>query len=91
MCRLLSVLEKPPAEFLPPWGAESWKRHMLNRWRTFLREVRAELNKVTWPKRKEVQGTTVVVLITCVIFGVYLWFVDIVMSRALTWLYAALG
>jgi preprotein translocase subunit SecE len=32
-----------------------------------------------------------VVLITCVIFGVYLWFVDIVMSRALTWLYAALG
>ena len=64
---------------------------MLNRWRTFLREVRAELNKVTWPKRTEVRGTTIVVLVTCVIFGVYLWFVDVVMGRVLTWLYAAIG
>ena len=64
---------------------------MLNRWRTFLREVRAELNKVTWPKRNEVRGTTIVVLVTCVIFGVYLWFVDVVMGRVLTWLYAAIG
>lgn len=64
---------------------------MLNRWRKFLREVRAEINKVTWPKRKEVQGTTVVVLITCVVFGVYLWFVDVVMGRVLTWLYALVG
>ncbi len=64
---------------------------MLNRWKTFLREVRGEINKVTWPKRKEVRGTTIVVLITCVVFGVYLWFVDIVMGRVLTWLYAAIG
>ncbi len=64
---------------------------MLNRWKKFLREVRGEINKVTWPKRKEVRGTTIVVLITCVVFGVYLWFVDIVMGRVLTWLYAAIG
>jgi len=64
---------------------------MLNRWKTFLREVRGEINKVTWPKRREVRGTTIVVLITCVVFGVYLWFVDIVMGRVLTWLYASIG
>ncbi len=64
---------------------------MWNRWKTFVREVRAELKKVTWPKRTEVYGTTAVVLITCVIFGVYLWFVDVVMSRVITWLYAAFG
>ena len=64
---------------------------MLDRWKTFLREVRGEINKVTWPKRKEVRGTTIVVLITCVVFGIYLWFVDIVMGRLLTWLYAAIG
>jgi len=64
---------------------------MLDRWKTFLREVRAEVNKVTWPKRKEVRGTTVVVLVTCVVFGVYLWFVDLVMGRVLTWLYATIG
>jgi len=64
---------------------------MLDRWKTFLREVRGEINKVTWPKRKEVRGTTIVVLITCVVFGIYLWFVDIVMGRVLTWLYTAIG
>jgi preprotein translocase subunit SecE len=64
---------------------------MLDRWKTFLREVRGEINKVTWPKRKEVRGTTIVVLVTCVVFGVYLWFVDIVTGRLLTWLYAAIG
>ena len=64
---------------------------MLDRWKTFLREVRGEVNKVTWPKRKEVRGTTIVVLVTCVVFGVYLWFVDIVMGRVLTWLYAVVG
>ena len=65
--------------------------HMLERWKTFLREVRAEIKKVTWPKRKEVYGTTVVVIVTCVIFGAYLWLVDVVMGWVLTRLYAVLG
>ncbi|NKB90127.1 MAG: preprotein translocase subunit SecE [Acidobacteria bacterium] len=64
---------------------------MLDRWKTFVRDVRAEVNKVTWPKRTEVRGTTIVVLVTCVVFGIYLWFVDIVMGRVLTWLYAVVG
>lgn len=64
---------------------------MWKRWTTFLREVRAELKKVTWPKRKEVQGTTVVVIVTCFIFGFFLWAVDVVMGQVLTWLYASLG
>lgn len=64
---------------------------MLDRWKTFLRETRAELKKVTWPKRKEVYATTLVVIITCVIFGVYLWLVDVVMGWALTRVYSVLG
>lgn len=64
---------------------------MWKRWTTFLREVRAELKKVTWPKRKEVQGTTIVVIVTCFIFGFFLWAVDVVMGQVLTWLYASLG
>ncbi len=64
---------------------------MLNRWKTFFREIRAELKKVTWPKRKEVYGTTTVVIVTCFIFGFFLWAVDLVMSQLLAWLYAAVG
>ena len=62
---------------------------MIERLRTFLREVRAEIKKITWPKKHEVYGTTMVVLATCVIFGFFLWAVDVVMGRFVTWLYAA--
>ena len=48
--------------------------------RAFLGEVRGELDKVTWPTRDEVRGTTIIVLITVFFFGFYLYGLDIVMS-----------
>jgi preprotein translocase subunit SecE len=39
-------------------------------------EVRNEMRKVTYPNRKEVEGTTVVVIICVFFFGVYFWVVD---------------
>jgi preprotein translocase subunit SecE len=42
----------------------------------FLRDVRLEMKKVTWPTRSEVTSTTVVVLIAVVFFAAYLWGVD---------------
>ena len=50
--------------------------------RTFLTEVRNEVRRVTWPSRREVYATTVVVILTSVFFGVYLWGLDL----ALSWL-----
>jgi len=48
---------------------------------TFLSEVRAEMKKVSFPSRDEVIGTTIVVLVTSVIFAVYLWLADQVIVR----------
>lgn len=48
--------------------------------RTFLGEVRAELKKVTWPGREEVQATTAVVIATTVFFGCYLFTLDLGLS-----------
>ena len=42
----------------------------------FLRDVRLELKKVTWPSRQEVMSTTVVVMIAVVFFSAFLWVVD---------------
>ena len=44
--------------------------------RLFLSEVRNELKRVTWPSQKEVYATTVVVILTSMFFGVYLWGID---------------
>jgi preprotein translocase subunit SecE len=47
---------------------------------TWFAEVRAELKKVTWPSRKEVYGTTIVVIVTVFFFGFYLFFVDSILQ-----------
>ena len=48
--------------------------------RTFLVEVRGEFKKVTWPPRREVYGTTIVVILTVFFFGFYLYGLDVAMS-----------
>ena len=50
------------------------------RLKTFLVEVRGEFKKVTWPPRREVYGTTIVVVITVFFFGFYLYGLDVAMS-----------
>ncbi|MBS1152668.1 MAG: SecE/Sec61-gamma subunit of protein translocation complex [Myxococcaceae bacterium] len=47
----------------------------------FFSEVKAEMKKVSFPSRDEVIGTTVVVLITSVIFALYLWLADLVIVQ----------
>jgi preprotein translocase subunit SecE len=46
----------------------------------FLREVKVELKKVTWPSRKQTIGSTVVVVIIVMIIGFFLGAVDIGLS-----------
>jgi preprotein translocase subunit SecE len=46
----------------------------------FLRDVRAELKKVTWPQKNEVVSTTIVVIAATIFFGFYLFFMDIIFS-----------
>jgi preprotein translocase subunit SecE len=46
----------------------------------FLKEVRAEMKKVTWPSRNEVYSTTIVVIIATLFFGFYLYFMDLIFS-----------
>jgi preprotein translocase subunit SecE len=46
----------------------------------FLREVRVEIKKVTWPTRKETLASTAVVLITTFIIAFFLGFVDYLLS-----------
>jgi preprotein translocase subunit SecE len=47
----------------------------------FLREVRVELRKVTWPSRKQTIGSTVVVIVLVLIISLFLGLVDEVLSR----------
>ncbi len=59
--------------------------------RRFLAEVRNELSRVTWPTRKEVYATTLVVILTSIFFGIYLYGIDLVLNALMGWLYTRFG
>jgi len=65
-------------------GVLGWPARKLAEARAFLLEVRSELKKVTWPGRKEVYSTTLVVIATSIFFSFYLWGLDLVFSRVLS-------
>ena len=46
--------------------------------RTFFREVRVEMTKVTWPQRKELITATGAVIIAVVVTGIYIGVFDFV-------------
>ena len=53
----------------------------------FLSEVRNEMGRVSWPSRREVWATTLVVILTSAVFGLYLFLVDLGLSAAIGWVF----
>ena len=48
----------------------------LGRMSQFLRDVRAEMKRVSWPSVNEVKNTTIITLVAVIFFAVYLFLVD---------------
>lgn len=57
----------------------------------FLPQVSAEWKKVTKPSWLEVRQTTVVVIITSIVFAIFLWFTDTVIQAGYKGLNTLLG
>ena len=57
----------------------------------FLTEVRNEMKRVTWPSQREVYATTIVVILTSVFFGLYLFSVDMLLNNAVGWIFNRFG
>jgi preprotein translocase subunit SecE len=64
-----------------------WYKRLWN----FLKDVKAELKKVTWPSRNEVTSTTIVVIAATVFFGFYLFFMDVIFSWVISQIKSLFG
>jgi preprotein translocase subunit SecE len=53
---------------------------MIDTVKEFLRDVRAELKKVSFPTRAETVGSTTVVIVFCVLMSIYLSVIDSFLS-----------
>ena len=79
------------AMFENPDGLAAQSGNWFVRARRFLVEVRSELGRVTWPTRREVWATTIVVILTSTVFGLYLYGVDLGLSRLVGWIIERFG
>jgi len=44
--------------------------------REYASDVRTEMKRVTWPNKQEIYGTTIMVILTTFLFGIYFWVCD---------------
>jgi len=49
----------------------------------YLTEIKGEIKKVTWPNKNDLVKTTIAVLVSSFIFGVFLFIVDAFFSRVI--------
>jgi len=49
--------------------------------RAYLKDVRGEMKKVTWPSKDDMIKTTIAVIVISLFFGAYLFGVDFIFSR----------
>ena len=63
-----------------------WRKGHLLRFRNYILETREELRRCTWPTWAELKGSTVVVMVTILLLGVFTVAVDQVFATLILWL-----
>lgn len=60
------------------------KPNIFKRFGNFLKEVKVEtFKRIIWPSPKQVLNNTIVVLVTVVVVGVFVWILDFLFTEAL--------
>jgi preprotein translocase SecE subunit len=60
-------------------------------WIEFIKDTRKELNNVSWPSRRELTGTTMVVIAAVFFFGFFLFVVDFVVNTGMKYIFHRAG
>jgi preprotein translocase subunit SecE len=62
----------------------SIRKNWWQQFRQYFSDVRVEMKRVTWPGKQEIYGTTVMVILTTFLFGIYFWICDQGFSRTVS-------
>jgi len=57
------------------------KKNWFEATKGYINELKVEMRRVSWPSRKQVEGTTGVVIFAVFAFAAYFWVVDSILSR----------
>jgi preprotein translocase subunit SecE len=76
---LKSIMPKKTAPIVKT-AVEKREKNFIGKSIQFLREVKVELKKVTWPSKKQTMGSTAVVIVVVMIISLFLGIVDMGLS-----------
>ena len=54
---------------------------MIGKISQFVKDVKLEMNKVTWPTRDELSASTTIVLVVSLVLAVFIFIADFLLSR----------
>ena len=57
-----------------------WWQGQIRRLATYVQETREELKKCTWPNWEELRGSTVLIAVTILLMGGFVWVCDFILS-----------
>jgi preprotein translocase SecE subunit len=69
----------------------SWAQGHIESIKEFYTETRHEMQRVTWPTRKQVQGTTIVVIVTVFFFGAFFMLSDNIVGAVIDFIFRKLA
>lgn len=55
---------------------------------TFLKDYKSEIHKIVWPDAKSVLNNTIIVLVLCLIIGLFIWLLDFGLGELLSYLWS---
>ena len=58
-------------------------KNWIERTKDYVNDLKLEMRRVTWPNRKQVEGTTAVVIFSVFAFGAYFAVVDGILGRVI--------
>jgi len=67
--------------------SQTGSKGMFHKMVNFVRDVRSEMAKVSWPSKDQLKGQTLVVIVVSLFFAVFIFAIDHVLSRLLTFIY----
>lgn len=85
------MAEKEKGELSGANAAVGWVQEKTTAIREFYTETRHEMARVTWPTRKQVRATTIVVIFTVFFFGGFFLVADTVINKIVSFIFDRLA
>ena len=60
---------------------------MIKKLQAFITNVQREMAKVSWPTKDELMNSSVIVVVVSTLFGLYIFFADVIISQLVEFLY----